>query len=194
MRAMSVDVALLPHVGDAISDLANELNWELIGDDIGDIVSDVNISVGQWYSNMLIGSVQMFLTTSLPSGWLLMDGTTYNKADYPELYALLPTSLTTPTQFTLPDMDDVFPIGETTSGVGGTGGSNTHVLTEAEMPSHTHLYTPPALTINAETPTTPVPTAGIGTPTQTGSAGGDNAHNNMPLYLRYLFAIFAGRT
>ena len=144
---------------------------------------------------MLIGSVQMFLTTSLPGGWLLMDGATYNKADYPELYALLPSSITTPTQFTLPDMDETFPMGETTpASAGGTGGSNTHILTVAEMPGHTHLYTPPALTINAETPTTPVPTAGIGTPTQTGSAGGDNAHNNMPLYLRYLFAIFAGRT
>lgn len=195
VRAMSVDVALLPHVGDAISNLANELNWEVVGDDVEDIVSDANDSVDQWYSDMLIGSVQMFLATSLPVGWLQLDGTTYDKVDYPELYDLLPSSLVTPTQFTLPDMDEVFPMGEASgASVGGAGGNNSLALTIANMPAHTHLYTPPVMTVTAETPTTPVPTAGIGGGIQTGSTGSGNAFDNRPDFLRFLFAVFAGRS
>jgi microcystin-dependent protein len=191
---MSVDVALLPHIGDSISELMSSWIWEEVGDSVEDITQEIALSVDQWYSNMLIGTVQMFLVNALPTGWLQLDGSTYNKVDYPELYDVLPSTLVTPTQFTLPDMDEVFPMGEASASATGVGGgSNTHVLTLNEIPSHTHTYTPPAMTVTAETPTTPVPTAGIGTPTQTGSAGADAAHNNMPAYLRFLFAIFAGR-
>lgn len=185
----------MPHFSDALTELVNDWQWAEVGDTVDDIIGSCVDSVETWYSDMLIGTVQMFLTATIPDGWLLLDGTTYNKTDYPELWSRLAATLTTPTQFTLPDMDETFPMGEAlAASVGATGGSNTHVLTEAEMPSHSHLYTPPALTINAETPTTPVPTAGIGTATQTGSAGSDNAHNNQPSYLRVFFAVFAGRT
>lgn len=63
--------------------------------------------------------------------------------------------------------------------LGANGGEETHALTDAEMPSHTHsaLYT-----------TTPDINEGFASATtgtnatQTGSAGSDAAHNNMPPY------------
>lgn len=194
VRAISLDVALLPYFGEAITELTDSLDWLEVGDTVDEIVEACQTSVDTWYSDMLIGAVQMFLTATVPSGWLQLDGSTHAKVDYPELYDLLPSTITSPTNFTLPDMDEVFPMGEALgSAVGNSGGANSFTLAVANLPVHSHLYTPPVLTINAETPTTPVPTAGIGAPIQTGTTGSGTAFDNRPDYLRLFFAIYAGR-
>lgn len=193
IRALSLDSALFPHVGDAITQLTNDSQWEEIGDAVDDIVTACKLSVESWYSDMLIGSLQVFLIVP-PPGWLLCDGTTYDKVDYPELWAVLPSQLTSETQLTLPDFADAFLAGTDTEGeIGNTGGQNTFALSVAQLPAHSHLYTPPTLTINAETPVVPIPTAGIGTPIQTGNTGSGDDVDNRPSHVLAMFAVFAGR-
>ena len=193
IRALSLDSALFPHVGDAITQLTNESQWEEIGDAVDDIVTACKLSVESWYSDMLIGSLQMFLIAP-PSGWLLCDGATHDKVDYPELWAVLPSQLTTANDFTLPDFSAAFLAGTDTEGeIGDTDGQNTLSLTVAQLPAHSHLYTPPTLTINAETPVVPIPTAGIGSPIQTGQTGSGDDIDNRPAHVLAMFAVFAGR-
>lgn len=193
VRALSLDSALFQHVGDALTALTNDLSWEKVGDDIADVVASAKESVESWYSDMLIGSVFPWLINP-PSGWLLLDGSTYAIADYPELADLLPAHLIAGDDFTLPDVENAFPYGvsdeDDSTAVEGTNVLN---LTVGQLPSHNHTYTPPTLTINAETPVVPVPTAGIGAPTVTGSAGDGDDIDTRPKRFGLVYAVFAGR-
>ena len=193
-RALSLDSALLPHFGDAITALTNESEWEPVGDDVADIIAAAKDTVESWYSDMLIGQVSHFVD-SAPLGWLEFDGTVYLGADYPELFDKIPPGWITGPNFTLPDADGIFLDGVGSAGtIGATGGSNTHALTEAEMPAHTHGYTFPVVapdTISAGAPTPSVATVTPSTPTS--SAGSGNAHENRPAFLSLVVAVFAGR-
>lgn len=193
LRALSIDSALFPHVGDAITALTNESEWEKIGDDVVDVLAACKDAVESWYSDMLIGSVFPWLINP-PPGWLLLDGSTYANADYPELAALIPDHLISGANFTLPDVENAFPFGvldEDDSAA--VAGSNVLNLTVGQLPEHTHTYTPPVLSIDAETPTVPVPTAGIGSPTVTGSTGDGDDIDKRPKRFGLVYAVFAGR-
>jgi microcystin-dependent protein len=193
MRALSLDSALFPHVGDAITKLTNEWVWEAVGDSVSDVVAECKDAVESWYSDMLIGTVFPWII-SPPSGWLLLDGSTYANADYPELSALLPAHLISGANFTLPDVENAFSFGvldEADASI--VTGSNVLTLTVGQLPSHNHTYTPPTLTINAETPVVPVPTAGIGAPTTTGNTGNGDEVDIRPKRFGLLYAVFAGR-
>lgn len=193
VRAMSIDLALLPHIGDALGNLADDWQWEVVGDDIETITQEIQRSLDLWYSNMLIGLVGMF-AVGLPNGWLLLDGSTHLKADYPELWELLDSSMKTASDFTLPNMIDSFPMGVgTLPGIGATGGNNSYQLTEGQLPAHTHNYIPSPLGVSPGMagPATPaaVPAAAIPT-TATGSG---DAIDNRPEYVTFTYAIYAGR-
>jgi hypothetical protein len=193
IRALSLDSALFPHVGDAITNLTNEWEWEKIGDDVADIVAACKDSVGSWYSDMLIGTVALWIINP-PPGWLLLDGSTYASADYPELSSLLPSHLITGPDFILPDVENAFPFGvvdEDDASV--VEGSNALNLTVAQLPSHNHTYTPPVLTISAETPVIPIPTAGIGSPIATGNTGDGDDVDIRPKRFGLVHAVFTGR-
>lgn len=193
LRALSLDSALFPHVGDAITALTNDHEWEKKGDDIVDIVAACKSAVEYWYSDMLIGIVSSWMINP-PTGWLLLDGSTYASADYPELSSLLPAHLISGSNFILPDVENAFPFGvldedDSTS----VTGSNVLNLSVAQLPAHNHAYTPPVLTINAETPVVPVPTAGIGSPTATGNTGSGDDIDKRPKHFGLVYAVFAGR-
>lgn len=193
IRALSADSALFPHISDAITQLTQEWKWVTVGDGVADIVSECKDIVESWYSDMLIGTVLPWLINP-PTGWLLLDGSTYSSADYPELSALLPTHLISGTNFILPDVENAFPFGVLDEDNGTViAGSNVLNLTVGQLPPHTHTYTPPALTINAETPVVPVPTAGIGTATATGITGDGDDIDKRPLRFGLIYAVFAGR-
>lgn len=193
IRALSLDSALFPHVGDAITALTNDFEWEKVGDDIADVVASCKASVESWYSDMLIGSVFPWLINP-PPGWLLLDGGAYANADYPELSSLLPAHLISGANFTLPDVENAFPFGVVDEDDGSVvTGSNALNLTIGQLPSHSHTYTPPVLTINAETPVVPVPTAGIGTPISTGGTGDGDDIDIRPKRFGLVYAVFAGR-
>jgi hypothetical protein len=192
MRAVRADTALFPHLGDAITKLTNEWEWEAVGDDVADVVAACKEIVESWYSDMLIGSVFPWIITP-PAGWLLLDGSTHANADYPELTALLPAHLISGANFTLPDVTDAFPFGVVDEDNGAAvAGSNTLTLSVAQLPSHSHLYVPPALTIPVGPPPA-TPVGGIGTPTQTGLTGSGDDIDKRPRRFGLIYAVYAGR-
>ncbi len=193
MRALSIDSALFPHVGDAITTLTEESTWEAVGDDVVDVVNACKLAVENWYSDMLIGTVSAWIINP-PVGWLLLDGTTYANSDYPELSALLPGHLISGANFTLPDVENTFSFGvlaEDDAAV--VTGSNVLTLTVGQLPAHNHTYTPPVLTVNAETPVVPIPTSGIGSPIATGNTGDGDDIDTRPKRFGLVYAVFAGR-
>ena len=192
IRAMSLDVALFPHVGDAITALTNVYEWEPVGDDVEDIVASCKDSVESWYSDMLIGSVYPWIINP-PIGWLLLDGSTYASADYPELSGLLPTHLISGANFTLPDVNEAFPFGVVDEGDGATvTGANVLNLTVGQLPAHTHTYAPPTLTIPVGPPSS-IPVAGIGSLIPTGATGSGDDIDKRPKRFGLIYAVYAGR-
>ena len=186
-------MALFAHVGDALTLLTNDWVWEEVEDSVADIVGTCKDIVENWYSDMLIGSVYPWLITP-PSGWLLLDGSTHAKDDYPELAALLPSHLISGDDFILPDTEDAFTYGVIDEDDGGqVAGSNTLNLTVGQLPSHTHDYNPPVLTASAETPVVPVPSVAVGTPTATSATGDGDDIDKRPLRFGLIYAVYAGR-
>lgn len=193
IRALSLDSALFPHVGDAITALTNDFEWEAVGDPVSEVVAACKESVESWYSDMLIGTVFPWLINP-PAGWLLLDGGTYASADYPELSDLLPAHLISGPNFTLPDVENAFPFGVLDKDDGSiVAGSNVLTLTVGQLPAHNHTYTPPVLTIDAETPSIPITTAGVGSPTTTGNTGDGDDIDTRPKRFGLVYAVFSGR-
>lgn len=145
----------------------------------------------------MIGEIVPFVSATLPAGFLLCDGATYNRVDYPGLYAALdPAYIVDADTFSVPDLR-----GRTLLGSGqGTGltmrtfadagGQESVALNEAQMPAHTHWYTPPILNLDLEDVGVPdIQAAGIGLSTQTSSAGSGQAHENMPPFLVVRYGV-----
>lgn len=134
------------------------------------------------------GTVAWFAGTSVPSNWLECAGAAVSRTTYAALFAAIGTTWGAgdgSTTFNLPNQARRTIVGRGGSGtatlastVGSTGGSETHTLVTAEIPSHAHSYLIPQPSgvgsspnsINAGTP---------GGTQNTGSTGGDGAHNNM---------------
>lgn len=193
VRAMSLDIALFQHVGDAITALTNESEWELVEDDIADIVASAKESVESWYGDMLIGSVAPWIINP-PAGWLLLDGSTYASVDYPELSALLPTHLISGANFILPDVDEAFPYGVVDEDDGSVVvGSNIVNLTIGQLPAHTHTEIPPLVGVDVGGAGVPLPSATVGAPIASGSTGDGDDVDIRPKRFGLVYAVFAGR-
>lgn len=179
----------------ALSFMSDKWRWIDNGDyDTTDAaVSMANLEV---MTSMLIGSV-IWVAGNAPIGTLICDGTTYDRVDYPVLYAALsPVYIIDADTFRTPDLRGVFLRGSGNGlSVGDNGGEAEHTLTESEIPAHqhtspphSHTYVPPVINVDIEAPGVPDPiAAGIGFPTNTGetsvttnSTGGGEPHNNLP--------------
>lgn len=190
---MSLDVALFPHVGDAITQLSKTNAWKEVEDTVEDIVAACKDFIEYWYSDMLIGSVFPWIITP-PAGWLLLDGSTHASADYPELSASLPAHLISGANFILPDVDEAFPFGVVDEDDGSTVvGSNVLNLTIGQLPSHTHTEIPPIIGAEVGGAGAPLPSAVVGTSIASGATGDGDDIDNRPKRFGLIYAVFAGR-
>lgn len=92
-----------------------------------------------------IGAIVMWTTTSTPDGWVFCKGQSLYVSSYPELFAVIGNTYGgNSTVFYLPDLSSRVVVGAgqgaglASRTLGSTGGTETHTLTQAEMPSHTH--------------------------------------------------------
>lgn len=75
--------------------------------------------------DLLVGSVQAFAGNTLPTGWLLCDGSAVSRTDYADLYAVIGTTYGAgdgTDTFNLPNLTDKFIQGNTTSGTEHSAG------------------------------------------------------------------------
>lgn len=136
-----------------------------------------------------VGSITAYASTTAPAGWLLANGASLLRTDYPQLFAILGTSYGAAdgTHFTLPNLlgRDIL-MASTTANIGQTGGESNHTLSIAEMPAHSHDFTTSALAGGGGTVAVSNATVGTGS---TNSTGGGGAHNVLDPYIVLQYII-----
>jgi len=92
-----------------------------------------------------IGTVICFAGQSVPSGWVLCDGSELSKTEYPKLFSVIGNTYGTPANsgnFVLPDLQQRMPLGKSNSNsLGDTSGNSTITLSTNQLPSHNHTGT-----------------------------------------------------
>lgn len=177
----------------ALAELTDIERWEQVtGGITPEAAAEAAAAVLDEYIHTLgacmIGQVVDYITAEPPGGVLPADGSTYQRDDYPALYAVLDAAFIIDADtFFLPDLRGRVLVaagqgaGLTLRSIGDSGGEEVHTLSYAEMPVHAHTYVPPTINVDIEAPGVPDPVAaGLGIPTNTGDAGGGQAHENMP--------------
>lgn len=138
------------------------------------------------------GSITAFGGTTAPTGWLLCDGSSVSRADYPALFTAIGTvwGSGSGTTFNVPDLRGRTPIGAgsgvglTTRSLASSGGEETHLLTSGEMPSHSHTQIVTANTgggtaVRSDYDLDVVNGGSFPQGVSTGATGGGAAHNVM---------------
>ena len=135
----------------------------IIGNGTDDTTADrSNALTVDWDGNVIgqamAGIIQMYAGATPPTGWLVCDGASYLRSDYPTLFEALggtssPWGLPDSTHFQVPDLRGRAPIGAGTGsglsartlGTQDIGSENiqahTHSFTQPKTPNHTHTMT-----------------------------------------------------
>lgn len=188
----------------------------------GDVLTVTADGETSWLPPSLpVGSVIDYAGETAPAGWLMCDGSAVSRTTYAALAAVLIGSGTPyatygagngSTTFNLPDLRGRVVAGKDDMGgssanrltspingdtLGAAGGSQSHTLTTAEMPSHIHGG-PSGLFFAVSGSGGIQTSAGVGyypgteLNAATATAGSDGAHNNMQPTFILNKIIFAG--
>jgi len=144
----------------------------------------------------VIGEIISYAGTTSPDPrWLICDGSSLLRADYPDLFNVIDVvyGSADSTHFNLPDLRGRTGIGSGTGPgltprtIGDSFGEEAHILTIGELASHVHDTGNSALLGTSAPP----PFDALGPnpfPAVTGSTGNDDPHNNMQpsLVINYL--------
>lgn len=168
---------------DAIGAMCEYFNWQKWGDQ--DVAPAVEASNAMFIRmRPMIGLMFPAPTATVPDGCLICDGTTYQREDYPDLYAVLGAAyILNADEFYVPDCR-----AKVIAGVGNYDGvdfiefefigESAHTLVESELPSHLHTvhdHIPSlALEPGEMVVSSPNPFDNV-----TGFTGNDQAHNNI---------------
>ena len=90
-----------------------------------------------------VGSIMIWPSSTIPSGWALCDGSSYSRSEYAQLFTVLGTTYGSndESSFKIPDMQGLFVAGKGANGYNSLnqkGGQNTVALDVQEMPKHNH--------------------------------------------------------
>lgn len=110
-NVVSLDVTQRSFTGSAAE-------WELVEDKsiytIVNLTDDEPTKIIPLYADMAVGTIVPFGGSTSVDGFLLCDGSEYNRTDYPELFEVIGTSFGTPsanTKFKVPDLREAVPKG-----------------------------------------------------------------------------------
>lgn len=199
----------------ALEELTFVHNWELFGD-----VTPVQAAraMRSMFDNFcfgigecrVIGEIIPYAgSTSPTSNWLVCDGSSLLRADYPELFTVIGTTYgaVDGSHFNIPDTRGRAAIGAgqgtglTSRSLGATVGTEQHSLTVGEMPAHSHADAghahtlpdgPAGLVAPGVIPVSVVALAGTGLASAViQNTGGNGAHNNMQPSLAINYLIVA---
>lgn len=151
------------------------------------------------------GEIIAYSGSSAPQGWLLCDGSAVSRATYATLFAVIGTTYGVgdgSTTFNLPDLRGRTLIGLDNLGgssanrvtdaaadsLGGTAGSEEHVLTIEEMPNHTHTYVR-VLSTGGDRTIPAGGTANYSSAAATSAIGGGLPHANMQPYMAVNYLV-----
>lgn len=145
-----------------------------------------------------IGAVVEWYANNIPNNWLVCNGQAVSRENYSELFGIIGTQYGSgdgSTTFNLPNLKGRVPVGLDPDDtdfnfLGKTGGEKKHILTIAEMPSHSHLGTPAFYRANSVTQAEEI-NAQTGRQGYSEETGGNQAHNNLQPYLVSYFIIKA---
>lgn len=154
----------------------------------------------KWEGCLAIGSVIYSAGNVKPDFALWCDGSQVLQTDWPLLYSVLGTIWGTADSgyFRLPDLRSRFPVGAgagsglTNYSLGGTGGEESHSLTDAENGPHTHGVRYATLAGQAGGGIAPSTLLLPSWTVNTNSSGSGTAHENRPPYAA-LNAYIIGR-
>ena len=169
-------------------------NWENIGGGIAETLP--------------VGTILPFADDTIPSGYLLCDGSAISRTTYATLFSIIGTTYGVgdgSTTFNLPNLKGKVPVGLDSSDsdfdtLGETGGEKTHTLSVSELPSHNHGTTYSYANVSGTGP------KGSETKISTGSTyyfnyrnstdnrGDGQAHNNLQPYTVINYIIKASQT
>ena len=169
----------------------------------------------EWDSEFgnIVGEIKFFPHSSAVDGWLTCDGRSLSRTTYARLFTAISTTYGNEdsNHFNIPDLQGLVVVGKATTDVfntiGKIGGTETHELTENEIPSHMHkvvrIITKSSLNITLNSLTAIslynlgadyilwgsaiVPDAG-----ETSETGNDKGHQNLQPYLVQEYRIFTG--
>lgn len=136
----------------AINELLSRLMirevWEatpftMSADDAATLAGDMLVKF--WRDDCMLGTIMPHVRAALPEWALPCDGSTHNRTDYPDLYAMLASEfIVDADSFITPDLTGrvIMADGDTDHAIFSTGGVYRHTLTTSEMPTHDHTVAP----------------------------------------------------